>query len=142
MEAVAELRVRQLMGKKPRKRATLDEVLASTSDVLFPEALGKAPVAIDSTSCEGDTPLHVMVWRNDLYGVQTLIKAGADVNAIGDMSETPLHVAIGQENIPVIEVLLEAGARTDICSEFNETAAERAVKKGGKIAKLLVRARR
>jgi uncharacterized protein len=129
------------MGNRPKERATLAEILASTSDVLFPEALGEAPVAINSAGCDGDTPLHVMVWRNDLYGVQTLVGAGADVNAIGDMSETPLHVALGQENIAVIEALLKAGARTDIRSEFNETAAERAVKRGGEIAKLLVRAK-
>jgi ankyrin repeat protein len=115
------------------------EILASTSDVLFPAELGEAPVQIDSTDCDGDTPLQVMVWRNDLHGVQTLIEAGADVNAIGDMSETPLHVAVSQENVAIIDALLNAKARTDIRSEFDETASERALKKGGEIAKLLRR---
>jgi len=109
--------------------------------VLFPAAPGEVPVMVDSAGCEGDTPLHVMVWRGDLHGVQTLLQAGAKVNAIGDMSETPLHVAIGQENLAIIEALLNAGAKTDIRSEFNETASERAMKKGGEIAKLLRRLR-
>ena len=127
------------MGKRAKARATLEQILASTSDVLFPEELGEAPVEIGSVGCDGDTPLHVMVWRSDLYGVQTLLKAGANADAMGDMSETPLHVAVGQENIEIVEALLKAGARIDIRSEFNETARERAMKKGEEIAKLFSR---
>jgi uncharacterized protein len=127
------------MEKRPKQRANLATVLASTSDVLFPEALGEAPVTVHSVGSDGDTPLHVMVWRNDLNGVHALLEAGADVNAIGDMSETPLHVAIGQANMAIIGALLEAGARTDIRSEFNQTASERAEKVGGEVARLFVR---
>lgn len=124
------------MGHGPKQRASLEAILASVSDVLFPVDLGEHPVAIDSTGPDGDTPLHVMVWRTDRHAVNVLIEAGADVNAMGDMSETPLHVAIGREDLPIIEALLKAGAKTNIRSEFNETAAERAAKKGGEIAKL------
>ena len=84
------------MGHVPKQRSSLEEILASTSDTLFPAELGEAPVAIDSADCDGDTPLHVMVWRKDRYAVDLLIEAGANVNAVGDMSETPLHVAVGQ----------------------------------------------
>jgi uncharacterized protein len=126
------------MGRRPRVRATLAEILASTSDALFPAALGEAHVAIDSRDCDGDTPLHVTVWRHDPYGVETLINAGSDVSAIGDMGQTPLHVAVGQASVPVIKALLNAGARADIRSELTETARERAAKQGGEVAKLLL----
>jgi ankyrin repeat protein len=105
---------------------TLNEVLQSTSDVLFPDELGERLVAIDSCDIEGDTPLHVMAWRNDLEAVELLVKAGADVNALGDMSETPLHVALRMNSPGVVEVLLGAGARDDIRGEFGETPREMA----------------
>ncbi len=127
------------MGHKEKHRATLGEILASTSERLFPEELGEKVVTIDSKDLDGDTPLLVMVWRKDRYAVNLLIEAGADVDAIGDMSETPLHIAILQEDLEIIEALLKAGAKTDIRSEFNETASERATKKGGEIAKLFNR---
>ena len=73
---------------------TLNEVLRSKSDNLFPAELGEAPVYIDSTDCDGDTPLHVLIWRGDTDGALLLIKHGAPINAIGDMGETPLHIAI------------------------------------------------
>jgi ankyrin repeat protein len=94
------------MGYRPKKRTRLEEILQSTSDVLFPVELGKHPVTIDSTDCEGNTPLHVMVWRKDCNAINLLIEAGANVDAVGDMGETPLHVAVGEENLPIIEALL------------------------------------
>jgi uncharacterized protein len=127
------------VAKKPKARRSLDEILASASDVLFPAELGDAIVTIDSVDCDGDTPLHVMVWRNDVHAVRTLLEAGASANAIGDMGETPLHVAISQGNTAVIEALLRFGARTDIRSEFGETALETAIRLGGEPAKLLRR---
>lgn len=107
-------------------RRTLEEVLASTSDVLFPGDLGKRAVTIDSRDREGDTPLHVMAWRNDLEGVEILVGAGANVDAVGDMGETPLHVAITQRNAAMVAALLQAGARDDIRSEFGDTPRDRA----------------
>lgn len=124
------------MGNEPKRRATLEETLASTSDVLFPVEMGEKNVSIFSTDCDGDTPLHVMVWRNDAYAVKVLLKAGANPNAIGDMGETPLHVAVSKENLTIVETLLQAAAKANIRSEFNETAQERAILKGGAIAKL------
>jgi ankyrin repeat protein len=109
------------MSKRPKKRQTLQDILASCSDTLFPAEMGEAPVRIDSADVEGDTPLHVMMWRNDTYGAKCLIAAGADVNAVGDMSETPLHVAIRNGNADIISALLEKGANPDAVSEFNQT---------------------
>jgi ankyrin repeat protein len=55
---------------------------------------------------DGDTPLHVMLRRNDNEAVPMLLNAGANVNVIGDMSETPLHVAVLQRNFVAAEALL------------------------------------
>ena len=69
---------------------------ASASDVLFPEDLGERLVTIHSRASDGDSPLHVMVWRRDTAGAEVLVAAGADINAVGDMGETPLHVAVSR----------------------------------------------
>lgn len=111
-------------------KRTLKEVLQSTSESLFPAELGKAKVKIDSTDCDGDTPLHVLIWRGDTEGAILLIASGAPIDVIGDMGETPLHVAISKNDTRAISALIEAGARTDIVSEFGETAMEKAAKRG------------
>jgi len=122
---------------KTKQRKTLKEILQSVSDVMFPAELGEKQVNIDSRDVEGDTPLHVMVWREDLYGAKILMEAGADVNAVGDMGETPLHVALTKENEELTEVLLKSGANPDIRSEFEETAREKAEGMGGAFRKLM-----
>jgi ankyrin repeat protein len=119
---------------------SLQEILQSTSDVLFPEELGTREVFLDSRDCEGDTPLHVLLWRKDFGGAKALIAAGAAPNTVGDMGETPLHVAIRLDNAEIVEALLAAGASPDICSEFGETPRDMAVAKGGVLARLFLQA--
>lgn len=115
---------------------TLADVLSSTSDVLFPAESGATPVGVNTVGIDGDTPLHVMAWRNDVDGARLLIESGADVNAIGDMGETPLHIAVQQANAELVALLLRAGASADIKSEFGTTSREQAARKGGTIAEL------
>jgi ankyrin repeat protein len=103
---------------------SLKEILDSTAEVLFPEILEGAVVDVDSRDCNGDTPLHVMCWRDDIEAVRALIAAGADPNAIGDMSETPLHVACRVANAEMIRALLAAGGKPDIRGEFDVTPSE------------------
>jgi len=122
---------------KNKERQTLDEILQSVSDFIYPDKMGKAKVEINSKDVCGDTPLHVLIGRGNNYGIELLIDNGAEINAVGDMGETPLHVAISQENTKAIELLLKSGAKTNIKSEFNETAIEKANKKGGEIAQLI-----
>lgn len=114
----------------------MEQILASCSDTLFPAEMGEATVTIDSRDVDGDTPLHVMLWRDNTYGALLLIEAGADINAIGDMSETPLHVAVGKGNLAAVEALLKAGARTTDKSEFGKTPKERAAELGGDMQRL------
>jgi ankyrin repeat protein len=105
---------------------SLETILQSTSDALFPAELGKARVEIDSTGCQGDTPLHVLIWRQDSEGALALIRNGAPVDAVGEMGETPLHVALTMNNRTLVRALLDAGARVDIVSEFRQTACQKA----------------
>jgi ankyrin repeat protein len=108
------------------KTKTLSEVLQSTSEILFPDSLGRRVVHIDSRDSDGDTPLHKIVRGNDAEATRLLIEAGADVNAIGDMGETPLHAAASQRNQEIFRMLLSAGANPHIRSELGYTPAERA----------------
>jgi len=125
------------MAKKPKTRASLDEILADCSEVLFPAEMGNAAVTLNCHGVEGDTPLHVMVWRDNNHAVLALIEAGADVNAVGDMSETPLHVALRKQNLVVIEAMLKAGATLTRVSEFGQTPLDVAKEIGGETLKLL-----
>src|SRR5688572_27133423 len=91
----------------------VDEVLASTSDVLFPGDISSRRMTVDCRAADGDTPLHVIAWRDDVRGARLLLAAGADVNAQGDMGYTPLHVAVAKGSVAMVTLLLEAGARTN-----------------------------
>lgn len=115
---------------------TIDEILQSTSDSLFPADLGRRRVEIDSRDCEGDTPLHVLLWRGDFSGAKALLEAGADPNAVGDMGETPLHVAVRQGTPNIVGALLAAGADADIRSESGDTPRTLAAGKKSAIARL------
>jgi uncharacterized protein len=91
-----------------KKDLSLDEMLQSTSDVLFPEEMGKRVVTLVSKDADGDTPLHVMTWRGDRVAVRAFIDAGANIDAVGDMGQTPLHVAVMREDEFLTELLLLA----------------------------------
>jgi ankyrin repeat protein len=111
----------------------LEQILSACSDTLFPDRLGAAPVALNATGSDGDTPLHVMLWRRDREAVLMLIAAGANVNAAGDMTETPLHLAIRWGDANVIAALLQAGADPEAMSEFGETPRSMALGRGMKL---------
>jgi len=119
-----------------RESTTIEELLQSTSDTLFPADMGRRRVAMDSRDCDGDTPLHVLIWRKNAGGAKALIEAGADPNAIGDMGETPLHVAVRNVLPNVVEALLVAGADADIRSEFGSTPRDMANAQGGVVARI------
>src|SRR5690348_15776609 len=109
------------MSKRTKQRLSLEEILQSTSEVLFPDKMGKRRVRVNSRDVMGDTPLHVMALRQDRYAVQILLYAGAKANAQGDMSETPLHVAVSRGDKHIVEMLLKAGADPDIKCEFADS---------------------
>lgn len=130
------------MGTHETEASKLAEVLASASDVLFPEDDGDNHVGLHSAGLCGDTALHVMVWRMNTEAVKLLIGAGADVNAIGEMEETPLHVAVRKGNVEIAKALLEAKALTSVRSRLGKTAAESAAEQGGAMAEIFQRYKR
>lgn len=115
---------------------SLQEILESIADVLYPADFESRKVAIDSVGYDGDTPLHIMAWRNDLEAVEILLGAGADANAKGEMDETPLHIAVTQKNPAMVGAMLKAGARDDIRCEFGDTPRERGIEQGEPLASL------
>jgi ankyrin repeat protein len=121
------------MAKKSKTRESLEAILASCSDTLFPAEMGKATVTLNSRDVEGDTPLHVMLWRENTYGALLMIAEGADVNAVGDMSETPLHSAVRRADVQVVAALLKAGANPAVVSEFGQTPKDMAKEIGGAV---------
>lgn len=66
-----------------RLKGSLEKILQSCSDALLPAEMGYKKVEINSTDCDGDTPLHVMVRRADIAGVQVLIESGDNLNTNG-----------------------------------------------------------
>ncbi|WP_138934252.1 ankyrin repeat domain-containing protein [Roseovarius arcticus] len=126
------------MPQKSKTRETLEELLASCSDTFSPAELGSVPVTLDGRDVDGETPLHVMLWRGNTYAVLQFIEAGADINAVGDMAETPLHIAVKQQNSVAIEALLKAGAGMSHVSEFRQSPRELADELGGDIRRLFV----
>jgi ankyrin repeat protein len=113
-----------------KKDRSLEEMLQSTSDVLFPEDMGERVVELNSKDVCGDTPLHVMTWRRDRAAVHAFVEAGAEIDAIGDMGTTPLYVAVTREDGFLVELFLKAGANPNVRSEFGDTPLELARKKG------------
>ena len=96
----------------------LYELLQSTSDMLFPAEIGSAVVTLDSQSCDGDTPLHVFIWRGDTDAVRLLLAAGPTVDAVGDMGQTPLTLSVMRKEIPIARMLIAAGASPDGIAGF------------------------
>ncbi|MBN2013235.1 ankyrin repeat domain-containing protein [candidate division KSB1 bacterium] len=124
------------MSDLASEKKILKQLLQTVSDVLFPDQLGEKTVEINSRDSDGDTPLHILIRRNDVHGVEVLISAGANVNAAGDMGEMPLHVAITMRNLEIIQLLLSAGADVNIACEFGDTPKQRASKQGMEISRL------
>ena len=118
------------------EKPTVEQILKSISDVMFPADMGERIVEVNSVGYDGDTPLHVLAWRKDTVGIKALIGAGAEVNVLGEMDETPLHIAVSNESSEIIGLLLSAGADVNIRCEFGDTPLERARKKGKKIVNL------
>ena len=54
---------------------TLADILASCSATLFPAGMGRTPVQVTSTDSDGDTPLHVVLRRQDSAAALLLMSA-------------------------------------------------------------------
>ena len=81
-----------------RDWATAEEFLAYAGES-FPfhaEWPEPGPVSVNSTTGDGDTPLHLASAWDDVKAVELLLAAGAQVDRPGDMGVTALGVAVGQ----------------------------------------------
>jgi hypothetical protein len=114
--------------------AATQALLQSTSEVLFPSGFGHRLVTFDSRADDGDSPLHVLLWRKDEAGACRLVDAGADVDAVGDLGDTPLHVALRFRLTDAVARLLAAGADPDRRNIFGDTPRAAAHKLGGAMA--------
>jgi ankyrin repeat protein len=114
----------------------LAQLLQSTADTLFPDD-AQAIVTLASRAGDGDSPLHVLLWRKDVDGARALVEAGIDVDAAGDLQDTALHVAIRLGLADAVAMLLAAGANPDARNLFGDTPRALAHKHGGAVADCL-----
>ena len=80
------------------------------------------PDPLTYVSPEGDTALHLAVFKDDVHAVRLLIQAGADVNAAGDFDDTPLHVANRRNVTEIVGLLIGAGADVAAKNMFGDEA--------------------
>jgi uncharacterized protein len=83
--------------------------------------LGAAPKSANSKHPDGDSLLHVAVYRNSRTECELLIASGADVNYRGALGQTPLHIAVWKGNLEVVKLLVEAGADLMVQSDGGST---------------------
>jgi calcium-independent phospholipase A2 len=86
------------------------------------EALIEMGCDIDARNFQGETVLHLMVTRNKLPCVITLLSYGADVNAKGPNGNTPLHLAVKGGDVAVVKAIVVFGADVDLQNSSGETA--------------------
>ena len=78
---------------KVKERETVDQILVSLSERMFPAEMGRKRIKLDTQEVDGDGMLHNLLYGKEHYPAKALIKAGADVNLVGNVGYTPLHVA-------------------------------------------------
>lgn len=116
--------------------------LARTQDMQFLEAIrdpqkGNAVIQLlskndttvvnarDSGSCE--TPLHIVVKRNDAVYTKLLLQNGADAGLRDNEGDTPLMSAIKLGNIDLVPLLLASRSAINLRNHRGETPLMRAV---------------
>lgn len=78
---------------------------------------------INALNFDNRTALHIMVMRNRLECVVTLLSRQADPDLGDEDGNRPIHFAVKQANIPIIQALIIFGADYDILN--NEGASPR-----------------
>ena len=64
---------------------------------------------VDEVDDQGQTPLHVAAFENQLNIIKLLLRKGADCNALDSKSWTPLHCAASAWNFKACQLLLQTG---------------------------------
>ncbi|MEQ8415411.1 MAG: ankyrin repeat domain-containing protein [Imperialibacter sp.] len=80
------------------------------------EHLDKTPVALNSFSADGFTPLGLACFFGHVNLAAYLIETGADVNiaANNDFRVAPIHSACAISNVPIVNLLIAAGANVNL----------------------------
>lgn len=63
---------------------------------------------------DGDTPLHLACYANNINFIKYLINKGGDINALNHCDATPLCAAIQNNQTAAIQLLMEAGANLNL----------------------------
>ena len=127
------------MAKRPKKRRTVEEVLQSVGEWMYPDRLEPQKIDLHSRANDGDTPLHATIYRDDDYGAKLLIEAGADINAVGNTGYSPLHAAVFEGNEVLVEALLAAGADQKVRCKHGKSARDLAAEGSKNLIQLFSR---
>lgn len=86
------------------------------------EALLDMNCKIDALNFDDRTALHVMVLRNRLECVVSLLCRGADPDVGDTDGNRPIHLAVKQGSLPIIQALIIFGANLNLLNNKGETA--------------------
>ncbi|XP_076863215.1 ankyrin repeat domain-containing protein 27 [Brachyhypopomus gauderio] len=87
-------------------------------------------LAVNSSSADGFTPLHVAALHGHTTLLALLLHHGANVNSRNRQSATPLHLACHASHEQVVATLLECNAKLNKRDQFGNTPLIQACLKG------------
>ena len=92
---------------------------ANSREVL--EALIQRGCYINSLDFNGRTPLHVMVSKNQLECVVSLLAHEAEIDLKDKDGNTPLHIAVEKKLIPIVQCLVVFGCDINMKNKNDQT---------------------
>jgi calcium-independent phospholipase A2 len=93
---------------------------ASSREVL--ESLIQRGCYINSLDFNGRTPLHVMVSKNSLECVVSLLAHEADIDLRDKDGNTALHIAVEKKLIPIVQCLVVFGCDFDAKNKHDQSS--------------------
>lgn len=92
------------------------------------EIITKNPELVDQKNKSGESAIFIVIRKNSLKDLQTLIKMGADVNIANDDIDSPLCIACLLSNLGIVEILINANANpnhedSNLCTPVHRTLA-------------------
>lgn len=75
----------------------------------------------ESPGMDGDTPLHVAAFDNDVRTLEMLMPFVKDIDVRGGLGYTPLHSAISRGCLESADFLVSKGASLAVRDDYDET---------------------